>query len=366
MITLLLLLVFPLVWPFVAKIIWKHELTGYEHLINIAVGVLVVVLGFALSAYQSAGDYHVLNGQVTGKEINRVSCEHSYRCNCRESCSGSGSDRRCSTTCDTCYEHFNDFDHDLKTTLGNITIDRIDRQGVRVPPRYESAKVGDPVAMTQFYINYIKAAPDSLFNTAQNAILLERFKDKLPEYPLRVYDYHYIDRVIPVGVTVPGLAAWNMKLANALRELGPLKQANVVIVITNEVEANYANALAAKWLGGKKNDVVVVLGAPEFPKRQWARVVSWTDNQVFKIELRDELQAMDEFHADEVIAAIAKHIGSSFVRKPMKDFEYLKGAISPPTWLLVVLFLLSVGASVGCTLFLVNNNVRTPGPSRWR
>lgn len=366
MTTLWLLLIFPVVWPFFAKIIWKHELTLGEHALNLVVGVIVVITGYGMSVYRSTADIQVLNGQVTGKEIVRVSCSHSYSCRCRQSCSGTGQNRSCHTICDTCYDHSHDYDHDLKTTLGTITIDRIDRQGKKVPPRYEAAAVNDPVARTSTYSNYIKAAPDSLFNGAQNSMLLEQYKDKLPAYPVKLYDYHYVDRVIPVGVTVPGLAMWNLKLANSLRAIGAQKEANVVVVITNETQPNYANALEAHWLGGKKNDIIVVLGAPEFPKRSWARVVSWTDNQVFKVELRDALLQLDEFHADEVIELVAKHVQEGFVRKPMKDFEYLKDSVEPPVWLLIVLFLVSVVTSIGFTLYLVRNDVRSPGASRSR
>lgn len=142
-----------------------------------------------------------------------------------------------------------------------------------------------------------------------------------------------------------------------MNDLGKAKEVNAVIVVTNEVNSNYANALSAYWLGGKKNDVIVVLGAPEFPKRSWARVISWSDSEVFKIELRDALQAMDEFTAEDVVNTMSQHISKSFVRKPMEDFSYLKDTIEPPVWLLVTLLLLSAAASIGCTIICVRNGI---------
>lgn len=356
MIPLLLLLVFPLVWPFVAKIIWKHKLTGVEHAINIGVGVLVVLAGYGFGLYREMGDVQILNGKVVAKEIVRVSCTHSYSCRCRQVCSGSGKNRSCHRECDTCYEHNNDWDHDLRTTLGTITIDRVDRQGKVVPPRYTSAQINDPVAQTNYYRNYIKAAPDSIFNKAQNALLLEQYQGKLPPYPNHVYDYHRLDRVISVGLPVTDMREWNVKLATALNDLGKAKQVNAVIVLTNETNPNYANALSAYWLGGKKNDVIAVLGSPTL-KPSWVRIISWTDNEVFKVELRDALMALEEFTADSVISTMSQHISKSFARKPMEDFSYLKDTIEPPVWLLITLFLLSAAASIGCTIICVRNDI---------
>lgn len=91
-----------------------------------------------------AADVELLNGYVTGKERDVVSCSHSYECMCyyTESCSGSGTSRSCTRTrhCSTCYEHSYDVDWDVHTTVGNLTIDRIDRQGLDQPPRWTAVQ----------------------------------------------------------------------------------------------------------------------------------------------------------------------------------------------------------------------------------
>lgn len=371
MLSLLFLLIFPLCWPFVAKIIWKHELTWTEHVINIIVGVGVVLLGFALSFYSNVGDREIYNGQVTSKESVRVSCSHSYSCRCRQVCSGSGSNRSCSTHCDTCYDHSYDVDHVVSSTIGSFKIDRVNRQGTTIPPRFTKVQVGDPVADTRYFSNYVKAAPDSLFNRTKSELLINQFGATLPEYPLEVFDYHYLNRVLPVGVNVADIAEWNMELANALRPLGPSKKVNVVVVMTASKDTTYANALEAKWLGGKMNDVVVVLGVPEYPKLAWARVFSWSDEQLFKVELRNALTEQESVSPKATIGVIAEQIVKGFKRKDRKDFEYLKGESDPPLWLLITLFFISASVSVGMTLYLVNNDEReghTPrnGLRRWR
>lgn len=369
MTTLALLLLFPLMWPFAAKLIWKHEIALPEMAANLAIGVLVVTLGWAAGRYAAAHDVEVVNGQVTGKRSERVSCEHSYRCNCRKSCSGTGNNRSCSETCDTCHEHLWDIDWVLDTTIGDIRIRRIDRRGTNEPPRYTQAAAGDPVADTRSYTNYIKAAPDSLFNALSNKQALEAYQGKLVEYPSKVYDYHYVDRVLALGVSVPDLKQWNLELAQALRIRGAAKEVNAVVVFTKEADPQFATALNAAWLGGKKNDVVVVVGAPNYPEIGWVRVLSWTKAEVFKVQLRDALLDLKTVDRSVFLQTVFAQIDKGFVRRPMSDFEYLKDQVEPPTWVTVLLVLLSIVASVGASVYFSRNNYRPDGSPRrfgWR
>lgn len=356
---LALLLVFPLVWPFIAKAIWKHEITLGELAANIAIGALIVVVGWYGGKYGQMHDVEVLNGQVVSKSRDRVSCEHSYRCRCRESCTGSGQERRCWETCDTCYEHGYDIDWNLQTTVGGIEVARVDRRGLTEPSRWTRADVGDPVAKTSSYVNYIKGAPDSLFNALKDLKSVEQHGHHVPPYPRNIYDLHYLDRVISVGFALPEASHWNLGLAMLLRKLGHEKQVNVVVVFTKGSDPEFATALRAKWLGGKKNDVVLVIGAPAYPEIAWTRVVSWTDNELFKVQLRDEIQALKTADRFVLLPLLEKHIRQGFERKPMADFAYLADEIEPPTWLIAVLFVLSVFISFATSVLLSSNMHRS-------
>ena len=353
-----LILLIPLAWPFVAKALWKHEITLAEMGINLGVGVLVAVVGYMASLHIQALDTEIHNGVLVSKASERVSCEHSYQCRCRETCSGSGSSKSCSTTCDTCYEHAYDVDWNLNSDIGVVNVARVDRRGLQEPPRFTRAQAGDPVSLARSYQNYIKAAPDSLFNASVQQFLLTRYEGKIPSYPDTVYDYHYVNRVLAQGISVPELTAWNNDLARLLSRLGPRKQVNVVIVFTKEADPQYAEALRAAWLGGKKNDVVVVFGVPEYPKIGWARIVSWTDKELFKVQLRDALQSMETLDRPLVMNLLDEHISGHFVRKSMKDFEYLKNEATPPTWLAALLAVLAAAASIGLSVYLSRNQYR--------
>jgi hypothetical protein len=351
-----LVFVFPALWPFIAKAIWKREIRllelGFGFLVAIVIGGLLYLAG---TGFKTA-DTEVWNGEVLSKVKEKVSCSHSYSCNCRPttSCSGSGKDRVCSTTtvCDTCYEHAYDVDWTLKTNLGEIDIDRIDRQGVKEPPRFTIAKAGDPVAKTRYFTNYVKAVPESLFNFDRGGDPT-LFSGKIVQYPLQVYDYHYLDRVFAVGLTVPDLPQWNRGLAEILKTLGPSKQANAVVIIVNEANPAYAYAVQRAWLGGKKNDVMVFIGSTDYPKIDWVQVLSWSDKEDFKVVLRDSIMDIGTVDREKILGAIKENTSKLFVRKRMRDYEYLKYEIEPPIWALVLGILVGVACSIGITIFFV-------------
>jgi hypothetical protein len=358
-VSLLLLLIAPIMWPFVAKVIWKREITGKELLINLIIGVVIVVVGWGAGHFVQTDDVEIINGQVTGKDADEVPCSHSYSCNCRPVCTtDSRGSQSCTTTCDTCYEHEYDVDYTVHTTVGNIDVDRVDSQGIVEPPNFSRAQIGDPVARRHHFVNYVKAAPDSLFNKLAQKRAFDQFKGSLPGYPNDVHDLYYVDRVVPQGVNVPDVAAWDERLALGLRKLGPERQVNAVVVLTANPDSHYADALEMAWEGGKKNDVVVVLGTPHYPDIAWVRVLSWTKDALFKVQLESDLRDLKVASSDAVLNTMFSHIDKSFQRRHMADFSYLKWEIELPVWLDVLLFVLSMGASMLVSYKFAHNTTR--------
>lgn len=351
---LFLVMTLPVLWPFVAKLKWGREFSWSEMVLNVIIAGALTAGVYELGRYTQTADVELLNGEVLSKASEKVSCSHSYSCNCREVCSGSGQNRSCSTKCDTCYEHFYDVDWVLHSNVGNITIDRVDRQGVQEPARFSRARAGDPVARQHVFTNYIKGAPDSLFNTRKGSAM-DTYLSQVPAYPMSVYDYHYVNRVLTVGVAVPELNAWNRDVADLLKKVGPSKEANIVILFAGNGDPMFAESVKKAWLGGKKNDVVVVMGTPSYPRIDWVQVLSWTDVELFKVQLRDELMDLKEVSRPAVMAVLDKQISGAFKRKSMKDFEYLKSEVQPPLWAVIMAVVLGLGASVLLSLYFTDH-----------
>jgi hypothetical protein len=265
-------------------------------------------------------------------------------------CTGSGQQRSCTRVCQTCYEHHYTVTWDVNTTIGRYVIKHEDWTSMGVyklpdPPRWLQVKPKDPVSSARSHTNYVKAVPESLFRPAA-AELKAKFAPLIPTYPSHVYDFWYVDRVLAAGVPVPNLKEWNAKLQDALKIVGPSKQVNAIIVLVNTADPNYEYALRDAWVGGKKNDVIMVIGTTAFPKVDWVRVLSWTDREQFKVRLRDDLSALSELSADAVIGAFHQNL-PTFERKRMRDFAYLDAEIDPPAWVLWTVSLLIFAAYAG-------------------
>lgn len=308
------------------------------------IAMIVIVTAFFVSRGVQTMDTEVWNGRITGKTRDHGTYEESYSCNCRQTCSGSGKNKSCSQTCDTCYRTHYTVEWDAHSTIGDFRIDKEDSTSRSVyltpdPAFYSNIETGEACSKTNTYTNYIKAVPHSLYRPASGD-LKKTFAGMLPDYPLSMYHMWRLDRVIPVKLAVPDVAEWNKKLANMLKDLGNRKQVNAVIVLANTDDETYAYALQDHWINGKKNDVILIIGAPEYPsKARWVKVLALTDRTEFAIRLESDVSELENLTSDAVISILSSNIEKYYVRKPMKNFDYLDVEIDPPMWVNVSLVL---------------------------
>lgn len=347
MITFYLLLLIPIFFGLFVKLVLHKTISWLEMFSMIVITSILMAVVYWTGMYSETRDTLVINGQVTSKEMKQVNCRHSYDCHCYTTCSGSGKNRSCTRHCSTCYDHSFDQDWLVHTTIGSWDISTVDRQGLKEPARWTRVKLHEPVSKTESYVNYVKAVPESLFNF--NDDLLENNKEGKPIYPLQIYDLYKIDRFIGQGVAVIDDAQWKDDIAYMLGDIGVAKQVNVVVVATKQTSANYAKALQTSWIGGKKNDVVVVIGTPEYPKIAWVSVFSWSKNEMLNVQLRDDIREIGVMDRFKIVPAIRSNVVKSFVRKPMAEFEYLKDQIEPPAWVIVLTIILSLLSLGGMT-----------------
>lgn len=319
------------VWLIAMKL-FPHTITLKEGLIMLAVQSVIVGTVVVGSLYGQGYDVQILNGEVTSKNKERVSCSHSYSCNCVTTCSGSGSSRSCSTICQTCYEHSYDIDWDVDSTVGSTTIDRIDRQGVMEPPRWSTVRVGEPFAMESSYYNYIKASPFSIFNKSQ-------IEDKtvVPAY-LSVYDYYRVNRVIDFESKFKHDSQLNTLLNESLRKLGPSKKVNIVVVLHNK-GSFFSEAMRAKQLGGKINDVYVVIDIDEKGVFNSVAVFSWSKTDEVNVLLRDALLDLNHYEPVAMNQVISHNIQKYYQHRSIEEFKYLDEEVEIPkavVWFLMI------------------------------
>lgn len=350
---LAMLMLFPLLIGIFSLFHSKGRVTVKEFLVLEVASFAVIGLGFLLARWSSTTDLELWNGRVTDKKQVWVSCSHSYPCNPHPCmCDSKGN---CSTCWDTCYEHTNDWDWDLFTSNNEtITIDRIDRRGSYEPPRWTQAQIGDPTAVQHRFTNYIKANPDSVLRITGS---IEQFKGSIPKYPIDLRDYHYADRFVSVGTQVPDTREWNRDLQEANAGLGKKKEVNIIVVVVNTNDSAYQYALEEAWIGGKKNDLIVLLGVTHYPIIDWVGIMSWSESEDLKVELRDVINGIHKLEKrEQIMTAIKTMVDQKFVRRHMKDFKYLMAGAQPGSIGTTVLFLLGITISLGLTYYFYEND----------
>lgn len=320
------------------------------------VSIALICAAFFMAKSAKTSDVEVWNGQITNKERVHDHYLRSYQCRCRTVTSGSGNNKTTSTQCDTCYEDRYTVTWTANSTIGDFRIEHFDRGSKSVysepdPLFFTRIQQGDPCSRLNSYTNYIKAVPESLFRPSSEAVR-EKFADQVPSYPASIFDYYKINRVLAVGVKIPDLAEWNREVSMALRTIGTTKQANFVIVVVNTADPDYFYALQDAWVGAKKNDIVVVIGAPDFPsKASWVGVMAMTDKELFKVQLRDDLMDLPSLTAKAVVDTMVSNTNKTYQRKSMKDFQYLDAEIDPPTWVIALVIALVISIYLGIAYY---------------
>lgn len=357
MLTFFLLMILPTAVAVFAVLRFKRQVTLPEFGILLAVPALIAAIGLAIVYHCNTTDYEVWNGRVTGKDSRHVSCSHSYPCRCRPVSSGIGKNRTTTIHCDTCYEHFYDVSWYVYANTGeSITIDRVDRQGLAMPPRWGAAFVGESFASRHRYTNYLLANRSSVLFGGKGDV--ERFKTLIPDYPADVHDYYHVHHVVNMGVPVNDLHSWNWLMDQINGDLGPSKQVNALLLFVKTDDPNYVLALKDAWAGGKKNGSTIVIGSLDGHKIAFVDVVSWTPAQHYKVELRDRIMEIGTLDKrDDIARAIREETQSKFTRMHMKDYEYLMRTIEPSSTAVMVMFFLCLCVSVGLAIYMVKNGV---------
>jgi hypothetical protein len=363
--TLIWMIVFITILSFaVYALLSKKSKLDFDEVLGISlvtffIGVTIVCGGFYLATGYATSDVEIINGKVTNKSRVHDQHEESYQCNCTTSTDSNGNQ---SSSCQTCWETHYTVEWTCNTTVGDIQVDKKDstRESVyNTPDPIEYARIvlGEPAASRHKYTNYIQAVPESLFKSVSSADK-QKFASLIPTYPDNVYALYKINRFFSEGVNVPDAQAWNNDIGNMLRELGPQKQVNLIVVIAKTDDSNYEYALSDAWEGANKNDVVLLIGSSQYPKIDFVRVISWTKNELFKIELRDDIMFQQNINREKIMSTVQAQILKNFERRHMREFEYLKNEIDPPTWVIVLSLIFCLLVPVGLTLSFMYTGIR--------
>lgn len=336
----------PLGIVIVGHFMYPTKVNRYEIIIAAAISILLGYGLYALGKTISMTSTEIWNGEITGTSKSVV-----YYRNVYTTCNSKGKN------CRTRVDEGHNMNWYAQSNLGRFTIRHVNCSSAFKgicnsrypdPSRWLNIRVGDPVSRTHHYLNYVKAADYGLFNRS----MVDGTTEKYPEleYPIRIYDHYRINRVLLDGVDLPNAGQWNMELSNILRTLGPQRQANMILVLTNATNPSYADMLIDAWEGANKNDIVITAGFPsgnvdEAPN--WVSIHSWAKYDIFNVTLRDELLANPEWWLSPTVlfTNVQQITMDTFERRPMKEFEYLKDEITPSWGIMIMMSI--IGALFG-------------------
>lgn len=355
MVLFLFLISGSLAWCLFVKLVLHKTVTWSEFAIQMFVAIVIAGMGVVITIPQPSYDVEILNGKVLEKYSEKVSCSHSYDCNPRRVCSGSGKDRSCRTVYDTCYEHFWDRSWRVKTSFDTHTVSRVDRRGLTEPEKWTAVKVGEPASDSSMYRSFVREVPEHFMSHITAEMIMKDYEGKIPTYPSKIYGMYKIDRLVQAGIKVPDAQAWNERTSEFLKERGAAKKVNLVTVFTNEKDQRFSQAIEAAWMGGKKNDVITIIGVEEWPKISWVRVLSWTESEYFKVATRDKLYAMENVDIDKYFTIMGESIDKDYTYSSMRRFEHLSNDRAPPLWAIVTAIILTVLANLVTTYIMHKN-----------
>lgn len=210
---------------------------------------------------------------------------------------------------------------------------------------YESKPVSGyiyPVTRLVPFENRVKAAP-SVFSFVKVPTNMN-----LPDWPNNP-NFRQSDRLIGDAAKRINIFKWDQM--NAV--LGPLKEVNVIMIGFTNASTMIAQYQEAKWVNGKKNDLVLCYNIDNSNKVTWTRVFSWTEKEICKRNL--ETLLLTTPINDDILPKISDEILKNFERKDWHKFDYI--TVEPKPWVYFTFITLLVLSQVGIWIFNIRNDM---------
>ena len=88
----------------------------------------------------------------------------------------------------------------------------------------------------------------------------------------------------------------------------------------------------------------------------WSDVITYTNNTDFIVDMQNDFNEFNiNTHSGAILAHFKSAIHANYIRKPMKEFAYLKDNITLEWYWQVMVFLLNAALTVFITYKFLNN-----------
>jgi hypothetical protein len=137
---------------------------------------------------------------------------------------------------------------------------------------------------------------------------------------------------------------------------GPKVHGKVWVLLYKDCPQTSALMQEAYWDGGNNNDLVICIGLSSKTKElQWTKVFSWTTERKILVDLREDIMNTKYLNFTKISEILDERM-PNFKRKDFKEFSYI--TIEPPTWAVIVTFIVTILLTIGlCYWAIVNEYV---------
>ena len=347
----------------------KGKLTFWEAAIIVVVPLIfIVIFKYSVTTYM-VSDTEFWGGWIEKAVYEEHWNEYIHKTCSYETCSGTGKNRSCTTHYYDCSyvadypEHWTvysnlgesygvsrvDFER-LATKFGNRVWVNMHRNyhtinGNAYYATYQGIEPTiEPVVSKRSYVNKV-AASSSIFNFP-DIPLDQAIRENLFGYPeLSGYNQKAL-----LGFDDP---QGEGKLENLNGIVGKWHQAKVFVLVWKNQPVEKAFRQQQYWKNGNKNELVINIGINDSAEIKWAYVFSWTDAQEIKQHTQSFVMEQKQLNVSQLADWLRAEIPKEWRRKHFKEFNYV--TVDPPTWAVIVTYLVSFLLTCGIGFWSVTN-----------
>ena len=202
-----------------------------------------------------------------------------------------------------------------------------------------------PTISKHTWVNKVQGSP-STFS-------FHKVADTVPVYPYPDFSSHFVsERLLGDAQSKFSIR----KFDEMCSRLGTSKKCNVIFVGFNNADSNLAMQQRDKWLGGKKNDIVICYGyAPlegNISTVVWVKCFGWFTNEAMGQNL--EKLFLENPLNDSLLPLIENEIKATYVRRDWKAMDLID--VQPTAgwyWVLIITMLVT---QIGLYIFFNMND----------
>lgn len=216
----------------------------------------------------------------------------------------------------------------------------------------------EPYMSKHSYTNKVQAS-SSVFNFPEVS------EEDITKYNLFEYpdvENGNLDAILTHGYSIPQAAQDKFNYLNG--KLGMDKQVRIWVLLFNANERQSVYMQRGYWKGGNKNEFIVCLGMNNDGTVAWYEPIGWNKEKLIEIETRDYVLNGKKLDLVEFGDFMYKQVEKNWVRTEFSEFDYL--SISPPTWSIVVSWIISFIACIGIGIWIVTNEFTSGDPRGYR